>query len=92
VSHWSVDRGYRALRERIQRVRTDPRHGELEGNERLLCSLCGKSRREVKKLIVGPGVYICEACVALSVQILDEGLDEGLGPDCLREARQTGRD
>lgn len=89
MSHWSVDRGTAPLRERIQRVRTDPRHGELlEGSRQLLCSFCGKSRREVKKLIVRPGVYICEACVALSVEILDEGL----GPDWLREARQTGRD
>src|SRR6476660_1017353 len=31
-----------------------------EGNEQLLCSFCGKSQRQVKKLIAGPGVYICD--------------------------------
>src|ERR1700679_138642 len=31
-----------------------------DSNEQLLCSFCGKSQRQVKKLIAGPGVYICE--------------------------------
>jgi len=30
-----------------------------DSNEQLLCSFCGKSQRQVKKLIAGPGVYIC---------------------------------
>jgi ATP-dependent Clp protease ATP-binding subunit ClpX len=34
-----------------------------EGNEQLLCSFCGKSQRQVKKLIAGPGVYICDECI-----------------------------
>ena len=36
-----------------------------------LCSFCGKSHAEVKKLIAGPGVYICDSCVILCKQVLD---------------------
>ena len=38
-----------------------------EGNEQLLCSFCGKSQRQVEKLIAGPGVYICEPSASISV-------------------------
>ena len=41
-----------------------------EGNEQLLCSFCGKSQRQVKKLIAGPGVYICNECIDLCVEII----------------------
>ncbi len=41
-----------------------------DSNEQLLCSFCGKSQRQVKKLIAGPGVYICDACVGLCNRIL----------------------
>ena len=41
-----------------------------DGNEQLLCSFCGKSQRQVKKLIAGPGVYICNECVDLCVEII----------------------
>ena len=47
-----------------------------EGNEQLLCSFCGKSQRQVKKLIAGPGVYICDECIDLCNEIIDEELDE----------------
>src|SRR6266481_9158245 len=39
-----------------------------------LCSFCGKSHSEVKKLIAGPGVYICDNCVVLCKQVLDKEL------------------
>src|SRR5207244_7906084 len=39
-----------------------------------LCSFCGKSHAEVKKLIAGPGVYICDNCVVLCKQVLDKEL------------------
>jgi ATP-dependent Clp protease ATP-binding subunit ClpX len=39
-----------------------------------LCSFCGKSHAEVKKLIAGPGVYICDSCVILCKQVLDKEL------------------
>jgi ATP-dependent Clp protease ATP-binding subunit ClpX len=45
-----------------------------EGNEQLLCSFCGKSQRQVKKLIAGPGVYICDECIDLCNEIIDEEL------------------
>jgi ATP-dependent Clp protease ATP-binding subunit ClpX len=41
-------------------------------SEQLLCSFCGKSQRQVKKLIAGPGVYICDECIDLCNEIIDE--------------------
>ncbi len=46
-----------------------------DSNEQLLCSFCGKSQRQVKKLIAGPGVYICDECIDLCNEIIDEELD-----------------
>src|SRR6186713_1453998 len=45
-----------------------------EGNEQLLCSFCGKSQRQVKKLIAGPGGYMCDECIDLCNEIIDEEL------------------
>ncbi len=45
-----------------------------DGNEQLLCSFCGKTQRQVKKLIAGPGVYICDECIELCNEIIDEEL------------------
>src|ERR1700753_1266794 len=45
-----------------------------DSNEQLLCSFCGKSQRQVKKLIAGPGVYICDECIDLCNEIIDEDL------------------
>src|SRR3989304_9985418 len=44
--------------------------------EQLKCSFCGKSQRQVKKLIAGPGVYICDECIDLCNEIIDEELSE----------------
>ena len=38
----------------------------------LKCSFCGKSQDQVRKLIAGPGVYICDECIDLCNEILDE--------------------
>src|ERR1041384_5272076 len=46
-------------------------------DSRLKCSFCGKSQDQVKKLIAGPGGYICDECVDLCNEILDEELFEG---------------
>ncbi len=43
----------------------------------LKCSFCGKSQEQVRKLIAGPGVYICDECVDLCNEILDEELFDG---------------
>jgi ATP-dependent Clp protease ATP-binding subunit ClpX len=48
--------------------------GTTESNDQLLCSFCGKSQRQVKKLIAGPGVYICDECIDLCNEIIDEEL------------------
>src|SRR4029078_9807256 len=45
-----------------------------ESNEQLLCSFCGKSQRQVKKLIAGPGVYFGDECIDLGNEIIDEEL------------------
>ena len=48
-----------------------------EGGELLKCSFCGKSQKQVRKLIAGPGVYICDECIDLCNEIIDEELAEG---------------
>ena len=45
--------------------------------EILKCSFCGKSQKQVKKLIAGPGVYICDECIELCNEIIDEEVTEG---------------
>jgi len=51
--------------------------------ENLTCSFCGKSQEEVKKLIAGPAVYICDECIELCNDIIAEEMkmEETLGPD-----------
>jgi len=46
-----------------------------EGHGNLTCSFCGKSQKEVKKLIAGPTVYICDECIALCNDIIAEEVD-----------------
>src|SRR5262245_13744610 len=41
-------------------------------NQITMCSFCGKSRAEVKKLVAGPGVYICDSCVFVCKSVLDK--------------------
>ncbi|HYT60479.1 MAG TPA: ClpX C4-type zinc finger protein, partial [Haliangiales bacterium] len=41
-----------------------------------LCSFCGKSHAEVKKLIQGPGVYICDSCIIVCKNVLDKELTQ----------------
>jgi ATP-dependent Clp protease ATP-binding subunit ClpX len=49
---------------------------KYEGSELLKCSFCGKSQKQVKKLIAGPGVYICDECIDLCNEIIEEELAE----------------
>jgi ATP-dependent Clp protease ATP-binding subunit ClpX len=51
-------------------------------SDQLQCSFCGKSQRQVRKLIAGPGVYICDECIDLCNEIIDE---EFTGPEVLKE-------
>ena len=48
-----------------------------ETGDLLKCSFCGKSQRQVKKLIAGPGVYICDECIELCNEIIEEELSGG---------------
>lgn len=50
-----------------------------ESGELLKCSFCGKSQKQVKKLIAGPGVYICDECIDLCNEIIEEELNENVG-------------
>ncbi len=57
-----------------------------QSDNRLKCSFCGKSQDQVKKLIAGPGVYICDECVDLCNEILDEELFDGAPQPAASEA------
>ena len=61
-----------------------------EGGDLLKCSFCGKSQKQVKKLIAGPGVYICDECIDLCNEIIEEELAESseLGLDHLPKPRE----
>ena len=73
TSRDSQNRRFRSKRRDVARA--------SDGNEQLLCSFCGKSQRQVKKLIAGPGVYICDECIDLCNEIIDEELT---APDLAR--------
>jgi ATP-dependent Clp protease ATP-binding subunit ClpX len=47
-----------------------------ESADLLKCSFCGKSQKQVQQLIAGPGVYICDECVELCNEIIEERLAE----------------
>jgi ATP-dependent Clp protease ATP-binding subunit ClpX len=47
-----------------------------ESADLLKCSFCGKSQKQVQQLIAGPGVYICDECVELCNEIIEERLSE----------------
>jgi len=51
----------------------------------LLCSFCGKSQDEVKKLIAGPSVYICDECIQLCNEIIDEESTREAGKEALKD-------
>ncbi len=61
-----------------------------DGGDLLKCSFCGKSQKQVKKLIAGPGVYICDECIDLCNEIIEEELSEGseLGLEELPKPRE----
>ena len=52
------------------------------------CSFCGKGQDQVRKLVAGPGVYICDQCVELCNEVLEE--DRRIGPPAHKRARDTG--
>ncbi|MFH2219840.1 MAG: ATP-dependent Clp protease ATP-binding subunit ClpX [Pseudomonadota bacterium] len=50
-----------------------------DANENLFCSFCGKNQKEVTKLIAGPAVYICDECIQLCSEIIEEESEKDLG-------------
>ena len=61
-----------------------------ESGDLLKCSFCGKSQKQVKKLIAGPGVYICDECIDLCNEIIEEELTDSvdLGLEKLPKPRE----
>ena len=54
-------------------------HGKSDEGKLLYCSFCGKSQHEVRKLIAGPSVFICDECVELCNDIIREEMQENVG-------------
>ena len=50
-----------------------------DGNDNLFCSFCGKNQKDVKKLIAGPAVYICDECIQLCSEIIEEETEKESG-------------
>src|SRR5574344_2496698 len=61
-------------------------------DSRLKCSFCGKTQDQVKKLIAGPEVYICDECVELSNEILDEEFFEGKDKNAKNDKEKTAEE
>ena len=57
---------------------SDGDENKTETDKLLYCSFCGKSQHEVKKLIAGPSVFICDECVELCNDIIREEIQEKL--------------
>ena len=58
-----------------------------ETTDLLTCSFCGKSQKQVKKLIAGGGVFICDECIELCNEIIEEELAKSSKP---QEDQTTG--
>jgi len=63
-----------------------------DGPEQLKCSFCGKSQRHVRKLIAGPGVYICDECIELCSDIVEDELAEEIEAAPLLEDLPTPKE
>ena len=58
---------------------SDDKSTEGHGTALLYCSFCGKSQHEVRKLIAGPSVFICDECVELCNDIIREEMQDNVG-------------
>ena len=56
---------------------SDDKHSKADSDKLLYCSFCGKSQHEVRKLIAGPSVFICDECVELCNDIIREEMEDG---------------
>jgi hypothetical protein len=68
-----------------------PKGGRRPGPPLLSCTFCGKQQNEVRKLIAGPGVYICDSCVAVAGDVVGSGqaARTGFGPMIIVREDQT---
>ncbi len=57
---------------------SDDSRGKSEDGKLLYCSFCGKSQHEVRKLIAGPSVFVCDECVELCNDIIREELEDSV--------------
>ena len=71
---------------------SDDTRGKNEDGKLLYCSFCGKSQHEVRKLIAGPSVFICDECVELCNDIIREELEDAGEPgrDALPKPQEVG--
>ena len=53
---------------------------KIDDKKQLKCSFCGKSQDQVRRLVAGPGVNICDECVELCSDIIDDDFEEFSGP------------
>ena len=63
----------------------------LKTARRSVCSFCGKSQKEVKKLIAGPTVYICDECIGLCNDIIAEEIERDEKQDSQAPASRARR-
>src|SRR5690554_2995209 len=54
---------------------------KFEDKKQLKCSFCGKNQDQVRRLIAGPGVYICDECIELCQEIIDEEFEDEVDLD-----------
>ncbi|MFR1758728.1 MAG: ClpX C4-type zinc finger protein, partial [Christensenellaceae bacterium] len=49
---------------------------KVDDKKQLRCSFCGKAQEQVRRLVAGPGVYICDECIELCQEIIEEDLHD----------------
>ena len=58
--------------------------------KQLKCSFCGKTQEQVKRLVAGPGVYICDECIELCSEIIEEEFEEAKADADLNNVPKPG--
>jgi len=59
----------------VEKAKKYDQLAKLNRSHEVSCSFCGKSQSAVKKIVVGPGVFICNECVELCVEIVNEEVE-----------------
>ena len=60
----------------VEKAKKYEQLARMQGEIELVCSFCGKSQSAVKKLVAGPGVYICDECIEFCNEIIKEENEE----------------